>query len=88
MCTSRKSTINFDTLTHYQRILEYIVPDYVHILCDGRLVKSGGAALVTELEAGGLSCLSTTLRMKMSIYLLKWQWFKIVHWYNLFPSKK
>jgi Fe-S cluster assembly ATP-binding protein len=40
-------------ITHYQRILEYIVPDHVHILCDGRLVKSGDAALVTELEAGG-----------------------------------
>jgi len=40
-------------ITHYQRILDYIVPDYVHILCDGRLVKSGGASLVTELEAGG-----------------------------------
>ncbi len=40
-------------ITHYQRILEYIIPDHVHILCDGRLVKSGDASLVTELEAGG-----------------------------------
>jgi Fe-S cluster assembly ATP-binding protein len=40
-------------ITHYQRILEYIIPDHVHILCDGRLVKSGDASLVTELERGG-----------------------------------
>lgn len=40
-------------ITHYQRILDYIVPDHVHILCDGKLVKSGDASLVTELEAGG-----------------------------------
>lgn len=40
-------------ITHYQRILEYITPDYVHILCDGKLVKSGDATLVTELEMEG-----------------------------------
>jgi len=40
-------------ITHYQRILAHIMPDHVHILCDGRLVKSGDASLVGELEAGG-----------------------------------
>jgi Fe-S cluster assembly ATP-binding protein len=40
-------------ITHYQRILAYVVPDYVHILCDGKLVKSGDISLVTELEAKG-----------------------------------
>src|SRR5256885_13270625 len=37
-------------ITHYQRLLNYIVPDYVHVLFDGRIVKSGGKALALELE--------------------------------------
>jgi len=40
-------------ITHYQRLLRYIVPDYVHVLFDGRLVKSGGKALALELEEKG-----------------------------------
>lgn len=40
-------------ITHYQRLLEYIVPDYVHVLFDGRIVKSGGKELALELEAKG-----------------------------------
>ena len=40
-------------ITHYQRLLNYIVPDYVHVLVDGRIVKSGGRALALELEAKG-----------------------------------
>ena len=40
-------------ITHYQRLLRYIVPDYVHVLLDGRLVKSGGKALALELEEKG-----------------------------------
>jgi Fe-S cluster assembly ATP-binding protein len=40
-------------ITHYQRLLNYIVPDYVHVLVDGRIVKSGGKALALELEAKG-----------------------------------
>ncbi|NWH08997.1 MAG: Fe-S cluster assembly ATPase SufC [Alphaproteobacteria bacterium] len=40
-------------ITHYQRLLDYIVPDHVHILADGRIVKSGGAGLARELEAKG-----------------------------------
>ena len=41
-------------ITHYQRLLDYIVPDYVHVLSDGRIVKSGGKKLALELEAEGL----------------------------------
>src|SRR5258706_13930170 len=37
-------------VTHYQRLLEYIVPDHVHVLVDGRIVKSGGKELALELE--------------------------------------
>ncbi len=40
-------------VTHYQRLLNYIVPDYVHVLVDGRIVKSGGKELALELEARG-----------------------------------
>ena len=40
-------------VTHYQRLLEYIVPDRVHVLVDGRIVKSGAKDLALELEAKG-----------------------------------
>src|SRR5215468_2558347 len=40
-------------VTHYQRLLDYIVPDVVHVLVDGRIVKSGGKDLALELEAKG-----------------------------------
>jgi len=40
-------------ITHYQRLLDYIVPDYVHVLADGRIVKSGGKELAMELEEKG-----------------------------------
>ena len=40
-------------ITHYQRLLNYVVPDYVHVLVDGRIVKSGGRALALDLEAKG-----------------------------------
>ena len=40
-------------ITHYQRLLEYIVPDHVHVLVDGRIVRSGDKALAQELEAKG-----------------------------------
>jgi len=40
-------------ITHYQRLLNYIVPDVVHVLSRGRIVKSGGKELALELEAGG-----------------------------------
>ncbi len=40
-------------VTHYQRLLNYIVPDYVHVLAGGRIIKSGGKELALELEAKG-----------------------------------
>ena len=40
-------------ITHYQRLLDYIVPDFVHVLYNGKIVKSGGAALAKELEEKG-----------------------------------
>jgi len=43
----------FIVVTHYQRLLNYIVPDFVHVLSDGRIVRSGGKELALELEAKG-----------------------------------
>ena len=40
-------------ITHYQRLLDYIVPDYVHVLYNGKIVKSGGKELAFELEEKG-----------------------------------
>ncbi|MCZ6535139.1 MAG: Fe-S cluster assembly ATPase SufC [Dehalococcoidia bacterium] len=40
-------------VTHYQRILNYVIPDFVHVLVDGRIVKSGGKELALEIEAEG-----------------------------------
>jgi Fe-S cluster assembly ATP-binding protein len=40
-------------ITHYQRLLDYIVPDQVHVLSKGRIVKSGGKELALELERNG-----------------------------------
>ncbi len=40
-------------ITHYQRLLEYIVPDYVHVLSEGKIIKSGGKELALELEERG-----------------------------------
>jgi Fe-S cluster assembly ATP-binding protein len=43
----------FVVVTHYQRLLNYIVPDFVHVLAEGRIVKSGGKQLALELEEKG-----------------------------------
>jgi Fe-S cluster assembly ATP-binding protein len=42
-------------VTHYQRLLDYIVPDYVHVLAKGRIIRSGGKELARELEEKGYS---------------------------------
>ncbi len=44
---------SFLVITHYQRLLDYIVPDHVHVLANGKIVKSGGPELAKELEAKG-----------------------------------
>jgi Fe-S cluster assembly ATP-binding protein len=51
--TLRSPERSMVVVTHYQRLLEYIVPDYVHVLAEGRLVKSGGKELALELEKHG-----------------------------------
>ena len=46
-------------ITHYQRLLNYVVPDFVHVLFDGRIVRSGGKDLALKLEAEGYGWLET-----------------------------
>ena len=48
-------------ITHYQRLLNYVQPDFVHIMKDGRIVKSGGPELALELEAKGYKEISSAL---------------------------
>jgi Fe-S cluster assembly ATP-binding protein len=49
----RNKDRSFVVITHYQRLLDYIVPDFVHVLYKGRIVKSGDASLAKELEVKG-----------------------------------
>jgi len=53
-------------VTHYQRLLNYIIPDYVHVLVDGRTVKSGGKELALELEDKGYAWVEAEARTFMS----------------------
>ena len=48
-------------ITHYQRLLDYIVPDKVHVMWDGRIVRSGDKSLALELEAKGYDWLKKEL---------------------------
>ena len=49
----RNDDRSFVLVTHYQRLLDYIIPDYVHVLANGKIVKSGGRELALELEEKG-----------------------------------
>lgn len=53
-------------ITHYQRLLDYIVPDYVHVLFNGKIVKSGGKSLAVELEEKGYEWIKQELSVKSS----------------------
>jgi Fe-S cluster assembly ATP-binding protein len=55
--SQRSDDRSFIVVTHYQRLLDYIKPDFVHVLSDGKIVKSGDASLAKELEAEGYSWL-------------------------------
>lgn len=52
-------------ITHYQRLLDYIVPDVVHVLYDGRIVKTAGKELVAELEEKGYDWIKEEVKAKM-----------------------
>ena len=51
--SSRDSKKSFLVITHYQRLLEYIKPDFVHVLSDGKIIKTGCGELAEELEKTG-----------------------------------
>ena len=51
--SSRSEKKSFLVITHYQRLLEYIKPDHVHVLSDGKIIKSGTSELALELEKKG-----------------------------------
>ncbi|PJE53664.1 MULTISPECIES: Fe-S cluster assembly ATPase SufC [unclassified Marinomonas] len=55
--SQRSADRSFVVVTHYQRLLDYIKPDFVHVLSDGKIVKSGDASLALELEAQGYAWL-------------------------------
>ena len=52
-------------ITHYQRLLDYIKPDYVHIMYKGELVRSGGPELALELERDGYAFLGEEVEYKL-----------------------
>ncbi len=54
-------------VTHYQRLLNYIKPDYVHVMMDGQLVKSGGPELALKLEANGYEWVETEMAQKAGV---------------------
>ena len=54
----RSKESSFLIITHYQRLLDYIKPDFVHVLINGQIVKSGGSELAIELESKGYESLS------------------------------
>jgi len=54
----RSKDNSFLIITHYQRLLNYIKPDFVHVLINGQIVKSGGSELAVELESKGYETLS------------------------------
>ena len=56
--SSRNSNKSFLVITHYQRLLDYIKPDYVHVLSDGKIIKTGCGELAEELEKTGYKKLS------------------------------
>ncbi|MCK7460382.1 Fe-S cluster assembly ATPase SufC [Idiomarina aminovorans] len=56
--SQRDGERSFIVVTHYQRLLDYIQPDYVHIISNGKIVKSGGPELAKEVEASGYAWLA------------------------------
>jgi len=57
----RRADRSFLLVTHYQRLLNYVVPDVVHVLADGRIVRSGGKELASELEEKGYGWLESPI---------------------------
>jgi len=56
------------TTTHYQRLLNYIVPDFVHVMADGRIISSGGKELALELESRGYGVIEARTEVERDEY--------------------
>ena len=63
----RNGENSFLVITHYQRLLDYIVPDFVHVMYEGRIVKSGGKELALELEEKGYDWIKKELEEKSNL---------------------
>ena len=63
--TLRSPDCSTIVVTHYQRLLNYIVPDVVHVLSDGRIVKSGGKELALELEEKGYGWIGSDVQAQV-----------------------
>ena len=63
----RRSDRALLVVTHYQRLLNYIVPDFVHVLVDGRIVRSGGPELALELETNGYGSIEAGARQALPV---------------------
>ena len=61
----RRSDRIIIVVTHYQRLLDYIVPDYVHVLSGGKIIKTGDASLAQELEKKGYQWLTSAAKGAM-----------------------
>ena len=64
--SQRSPERSFIVVTHYQRLLDYIKPDFVHVLSDGKIIKSGDASLALELEEQGYSWLTNDLESTLA----------------------
>ena len=60
----RKADSSAIVITHYQRLLDYLKPDVVHVLIDGRIVKTGGPELAAEIENRGFDWITKGLGIK------------------------
>ena len=54
-------------ITHYQRLLDYLKPDFVHVLIDGRIVKDGGPELAAEIERRGFDWIKDEVQGAVSL---------------------
>ncbi len=65
--TMRSPGLGVVMITHYNRILKYLVPDRIHVMIDGRIVDSGGAELADELESGGYDGVRARLGIEKAV---------------------
>jgi Fe-S cluster assembly ATP-binding protein len=65
--TLRGASLGILLITHYQRLLDYIVPDHVHVMVEGRIVQSGGKELALELEEKGYDWIKESIEQPAAV---------------------